>query len=303
MLPMPTSSNSPATASEAKSGSVEAFRANWQNRQESLRYHFKRGAPENQIQYAFQNHWRVFQRILGSVRSGRALEVGAGRGSMSAFFADAGFEVHLLDTSARVLEIARENFSADGLCGSYVCGDALALPYPTAFFDIVLSIGLFEHFAAIEPPLKEQIRILRPGGCFLGYVVPERTLSVQTLAIPLNAFLSTGHKLREAMRRSSQRPRVEAKKQLFRNSFSAFHYLDILHSLGVKSSGSFGLFPVPLVSHSPNFPFSLMSPQFERGLVRLWKLVLTPHAGQTRDPWTCPENWGLAFLVWAKKGA
>ena len=289
-------------AGKGEKGSIEAFRFNWSQRQESNRYHFKRGAPENQIQFAFQNHWRVFRKLLGESRSGRALEVGCGRGSMSAFFADAGFEVHLLDISEEVLKIARANFAMDGLQGHYVCGDVLALSYPSDTFDVVLSIGLLEHFAEIEQPLCEQVRILMPGGVFLGYVVPERSISVQALAVPINAVLRLGYIIHRSLGVNSSAQNGPTKALLYRNGYAAADYLAILHRLGVQEAGSFGMFPVPLISHSPNFPFSLMAPPLERALVWLGQLLLAPRPGQQRDPWTCPESWGLAFLIWARKG-
>ncbi len=288
-------------ATQTFSGSVEAFDQNWRKRHESVRYHFHRGAPQNQIQFAFQSHWRVFRQLLGARQSGRVLEVGCGRGSMGAFFADAGFEVHLLDTSHAVLEIARANFALDGLPGLPIGGNALALPYPDATFDVVVSIGLFEHFRDLEAPLYEQLRVLAPGGLFLGYVVPERPLSVQTLALPLNALLRLGH---GASRLLHVRPHPHAsrgapKSRLYRNTCTAADYLALLHRAGVQQCGSFGMFPVPLISHSPSFPFSLMSPPLERLLVQVWQRVLTPGTATGQDPWTCPEWWGLAFLVWA----
>ena len=249
-----------------QSGSVEAFRESWRGRQESQRYHFQRGAPQNQIQFAFQSHWRVFRQVMGDIRSGRTLEVGCGRGSMSAFFTDAGFETHLLDTSHEVLKIAAANFTADGLAGRYVCGDALALPYPSQTFDVVLSIGLLEHFAEIEQPLGEQVRVLRPGGLFLGYVVPEHRISVQTLAFPINAVLRLSHAIDRALK-SSRSPNDPPKSPLYRNSYPSGAYLSVLRRLGVADAGSFGMFPAPLISHSPGFPFSLMSPPLERALV------------------------------------
>lgn len=282
-------------------GSVEAFEANWTQRQGNHRYHFKRGSPSNQIQFAFQNHWRVFQRVLGNKRSGRALEVGCGRGSMAAFFADAGFDVHLMDTSETVLRIARANFAVDELQGHCTCGDALALPYPLETFDVILSIGLLEHFADIEQPLLEQMRVLKPGGTLLCYVVPGRPLSVQVLAIPVNAVLRLGHWIRRGLRFEEQAQTSRQKTLLYRNDYAASDYLAILQQCSVQESGSFGMFPVPLISHSPGFPFSLMSPRFERALVWLWQRLLAPSAGQRKDPWTCPERWGLAFLVWARK--
>jgi len=282
-------------------GSVSAFRSNWQGRPETRHYHFCRGAPKNQVQFAFQNHWRVFRQVMGDVRSGRAIEVGCGRGSMGAFFADSGFEVHLLDTAISALHSARENFAADGLKGIPILGDTLTLPYSENSFDVLFSIGLLEHFRDVRQPILEQLRILRPGGVFLGYVVPERRISVQTLAIPANFILGTAYKVGTLLvQRASGDSHVTAKAPLYRNAYWSEHYLEIFRQTGVRDMGSFGMFPVPLVSHSPNFPFSLMHPVMERGLVRLWRLMLSLRLG-AHDPWICPEWWGLAFLVWARK--
>lgn len=282
-------------------GSVSAFRLNWQGRSETRRYHFQRGAPSNQIQFAFQSHWRVFQKVMGDVRSGRAIEVGCGRGSMGAFFSDNGFEVHLLDTSPTALESARNNFTADGLDGMPVVGDTLALPYANNSFDVLVSIGLLEHFKNVSQPVLEQLRILRPGGVFLGYVVPERPISIQTLAIPANLTLRVIYETWTLLtQRNSDHSGSIVKAPLYRNAYWAKHYLAILKRAGVQDMGSFGMFPVPLVSHSPRFPFSLMHPVMERSLVRFWKILLGLRPS-SNDPWICPEWWGLAFLVWAKK--
>ncbi|MCZ7574936.1 MAG: class I SAM-dependent methyltransferase [Ardenticatenaceae bacterium] len=300
MPPQQHTASTELRASDLREGSVDAFRANWSQRPESNRYHFKRGQPENQIQFAFQNHWRVFKQILGNRRSGYVLEVGCGRGSMGAFFAEDGFEVHLLDTSEAALQIAQLNFAADGLQGYAVCGDTLALPYRGGVFDVVISIGLLEHFADITQPIYEQLRVLQPGGLFLGYVVPERPLSVQTFAIPVNFLLRMGHTIHQTVKPVSKAGAPPSKAPLYRNTFAAADYLTVLQAAGVQEKGSFGMFPVPLISHSPGFPFSLMSPLLERGLVWVWQRVLAMRIG-ANDQWICPECWGLAFLVWAWK--
>lgn len=288
-------------ADQYKNGSVEAFRTNWSQRRETRRYHFKRGVPENQVQFAFQSHWRVFQRILGEIKSGRSLEAGCGRGSMSAYFADDGFDAYLLDTSHVALQSAGDNFLADDLTARSTCGDALTLPFPSGFFDVVVSIGLLEHFVDIRAPLVEQLRILRPGGVFLGYIVPERRVSVQTLAIPINAVLRLGYAIYSYLWAKGKPQTSAAKTSLYRSDYAADDYLSILQRAGVRESGSFGMFPVPLISHSSAFPFSLMPQPLERLLVRLWQGLLKPRPGAARDPWICPERWGLAFLVWARK--
>lgn len=282
-------------------GSVEGFRRGWEQRAETRRYHFQRGRPAHQVQFAFQNHWRVFSGVLGRTRLERVLEVGSGRGSMGAYFADRGCATHLLDISYAVLRSARELFAADGLACACSNGDALGLPYAQASFDAVFSIGLLEHFEEIGPPVLEQLRVLRPGGMLLCYVVPERRLSVQLLAAPLNLALKAGHRL---LVRPGRRgiPGPPAKPPLYRNRYDSRDYLQILADAGVTEAGAFGMFPLPLVSHSPAFPFSPMAPALEIGLMACWRAVLgLRRLLMTRDPWICSEGWGLAFLVWARK--
>ena len=284
-----------------KTGDIGAFRQGWKQRTETKRYHFRRGRPQHQVEFAFQNHWRVFRTILGSVQSGIALEVGAGRGSMAAFFADAGFEAHLLDTSITALVSGRDNFDRDGLHAHYVIGDALRLPYPDNSVDVIVSIGLMEHFESIGEPCAEQIRVLRPGGVLLNYVVPERPLSVQTLAIPINALLRViaGVNLRLQGRQRSAPP---PKPTLYRNSYSSKDYLRVYRELGVSDCGAYGTFPAPIVSHSPSFPFSPMRPWAEQVLIALWRGLLGIYGAVSgHDPWMCSEYWGLAFVAWAKK--
>jgi 2-polyprenyl-3-methyl-5-hydroxy-6-metoxy-1,4-benzoquinol methylase len=283
------------------SGSAGAFDQNWKSLKEGERYYFRSGTPRNQIEFAFQNHWRVFRGILGEVSSGRVLEVGCGRGSISAFFADAGFDTHLLDTSEKALQIARLNFELDRLKGDYICGNALELPYRNNIFDVVVSIGLLEHFSDVGRPLLEQMRVLRPGGLFLGYVVPERKLSVQTLAMPINALLRARHRIYSWISKADTYKGHTAKTPLYRNNYRSTDYLAVLKGSKAESCGSFGMFPLPLISHSPGFPFSVMAPRLERNLIKFWKLVLRLLSSNGRDPWLCPGSWGLAFLVWAKK--
>lgn len=282
-------------------GDVESFKVSWRSRPETKRYHFRAGPPQHQVEFAFQNHWRVFQSLLDDVRNGIVLEIGAGRGSIAAFFANAGYEVHLLDTSSTALLSGRDNFQRDGLHGHYVVGDALRLPYASNSLDIVVSIGLMEHFEALEAPCAEQVRVLRPGGMLLNYVVPERALSVQTLALPINAALKAIYSLSLLARRQRLTNPVP-KTQLYRNRFGSKEYLRVYRQLGVHDCGAYGTFPLPLVSHSPRFPFSPMTPAAEQLLLTFWRGSLRVYGWIARhDPWICNEYWGLAFVAWARK--
>ena len=282
-------------------GSVDEFRRSWKQASETRRYHFSRHAPQHQVQFAFQNHWRVFSDVLKGTRLERVLEVGSGRGSMGAFFANHGCETHLLDTSYDVLISAQMLFAADGLSCRCSNGDSLRLPYAEGAFDSIFSIGLLEHFEDIRAPLLEQLRVLRPGGMMLCYVVPENFFSVQLLAAPVNLALRFGYFVYTLLRgRKWKRP--PAKPPLYRNSYTSREYFKILAEAGVSEMGAFGMYPLPLVSHSPAFPFSPMTPGLEKVLMGCWRMLLGLRRRLLRrDPWTCHEHWGLAFLVWARK--
>ncbi len=63
-----------------------------------------------------------------------------------------------------LLERARYNATVAGVDIDFIEGDAEALPYPDAAFDVVLS--QFGHIFAPRPAvaLKEMLRVLKPGG-------------------------------------------------------------------------------------------------------------------------------------------
>lgn len=286
-------------------GDTTSFDTAWRALPAGERYHFRRGRAKNQVQSAFQNHWRVFQEIMGhdflpSASKGsarRVLEAGCGRGSMAAFFADSGFDTFLLDFSTSALETARRNFDHDDLRGAYICGDALDFPFDSSCFDVVVSIGLLEHFSDIRRGVEEQLRVLKPGGFFLGYVVPERPASVQRLGDPINKLLAFFHRCFTQKNSASW-----TKSPLFRNEFSSVDYFQILKDAGCQEYGALGMFPVPLISHSPDFPFSPMGPVLERILGIVWRMVMAVRRMLfSHDPWICDEKTGLAFLVWCKK--
>jgi SAM-dependent methyltransferase len=98
------------------------------------------------------------------VRGDRVLDVACGTGVAAITAARAGAEACGLDLSPVLLERARQNTSIARVAVDFTEGDAEALPYPDASFDVVLSE--FGHIFAPRPALvtAEMLRVLKPGG-------------------------------------------------------------------------------------------------------------------------------------------
>jgi SAM-dependent methyltransferase len=120
--------------------------------------------------YANDDRLVTFLLAQLDVKGKRVLEVGAGTGRDSLALARAGAEVVTFDYSDESLRLI------EGIAGNemdIVCGDALALPFADASFDIVFHQGLLEHFRQPMDLLRENHRALKPGG-FLLVDVPQR---------------------------------------------------------------------------------------------------------------------------------
>ncbi len=283
-------------------GSVQEFDKNWKERKETKYNHWTRGQLQNQIQLAFRSHWTLFKDIIDGRPQENCLEVGGGRGSLSAYFADEGIKCTLLDTSTSILDIAKEIFDANGLKAEYIEGNAMKLPFDDNSFDIVTSIGLFEHFEDIETPLNEQFRVLRSGGTCLIYIVPERPDNVQRHYRWMNKILKF---LANTFTSAENKP--AEKTDIFRSDFGSERYLPALEKLDVTDIEYYGMYPLPMLSHSPEFPFSLLPKPVEWGLTRIFEFVLFTRKTiygdklNRRNPWTCKEKTGQAFLVSFRK--
>src|SRR5208282_6875070 len=94
----------------------------------------------------------------------RVLDVGCGTGVVAVTAARRGAKVTGLDLSPDLLERARKNASTAAVDVDFTEGDAEALPYPDASFDVVLS--QFGHMFAPRPVVaaQEMLRVLKTGG-------------------------------------------------------------------------------------------------------------------------------------------
>ncbi len=101
---------------------------------------------------------------LGDLHGKRILEVGAGTGRDAVALAKAGAEVLTLDYVPGSLGLTVKAAGMSGVTVSPVCGDGTGSPFADDTFDVVFHQGLLEHFRDPLPMLRDNIRILKPGG-------------------------------------------------------------------------------------------------------------------------------------------
>jgi SAM-dependent methyltransferase len=101
-----------------------------------------------------------FADLAARLSTGKVLEIGCGEGLLlSRIRAN---QIAAIDLSSQALRKARERVSA-------VCCVALAerLPFASSSFDLVLAVGVMEHFLNDRDATNEIWRVLRPGGHYL----------------------------------------------------------------------------------------------------------------------------------------
>ena len=104
----------------------------------------------------------------------RLLDVGCGAGQLTLPAARNGIQVTGLDLAANLVQQARAKAVAEGLTIQIDEGDAEALPYADASFDVVMSLIGAMFAPRPESVAAEMIRVCKPGGrIIMGNWTPE----------------------------------------------------------------------------------------------------------------------------------
>ncbi len=116
-------------------------------------------------------------RHAGVVTGQRVLDVACGTGVVAVTAARLGATVTGFDLTPELLARARENAAIGGLSIDWYEGDAEALPFPDASFDVVVS--QFGHMFAPRPlvVIGEMLRVLEPGGTLAFATWPPELLT------------------------------------------------------------------------------------------------------------------------------
>lgn len=107
--------------------------------------------------------WKSRLIRLASIQPGEsALDVCCGTGDVAFALARAGARVTGLDFSNPMLEVARRRDISRSM--NWLQGDALALPFPDAAFDVVTVAYGLRNMSDVDKGLDELLRVTRPGG-------------------------------------------------------------------------------------------------------------------------------------------
>jgi SAM-dependent methyltransferase len=143
-------------------GEIRAYTREWFARVEEHRY---RAEP-------FIHSAAQFTRQHGK----RVLEIGVGAGTDHLQWARAGARAFGVDLTRSALETTCLHFDLHGLRADVQQANAEKLPFADATFDIVYSWGVIHHAERPDVILGEVLRVLRPGGRFVGMLYGRRSL-------------------------------------------------------------------------------------------------------------------------------
>ena len=99
------------------------------------------------------------------------LDWGSGYGQVSWLLRERGVAVLSYDVQERP---AREHMPPLNSVDIKHGNDPVHLPYPSASIGAVLSVGVLEHVPDMSGSLSEINRVLRPGGAFFVFMLPNR---------------------------------------------------------------------------------------------------------------------------------
>jgi SAM-dependent methyltransferase len=111
-----------------------------------------------------------FSELIAALATGSILEVGCGEGILLSSLT--ARRKAATDMSTRALLKTRQRTRAD-------CAVAIAerLPFPDAMFDVVVSVGVMEHFIDDREATAEIFRVIRPGGHYVALIHTTMTVS------------------------------------------------------------------------------------------------------------------------------
>jgi ubiquinone/menaquinone biosynthesis C-methylase UbiE len=124
-----------------------------------------RGFFDDLDQYHFEKLHHLLRLVEFDAHRGKeVLEVGCGAAIDLARFAKGGARVTGVDLASSAIDLARANFSQQGLHGEFKVADGEQLPFSDNSFDVVYAHGVVQYTVDPKRLVDECRRVLKPGG-------------------------------------------------------------------------------------------------------------------------------------------
>lgn len=118
-------------------------------------------------------------RIFKKKDVSKILDAGCGTGRHAIYFAQRGFKVYGFDFSNFAIKQTKRRLKQKGLQANLKIWDIRKkFPYPSGFFDVVLSIRVFHHnpLKIIKKIVKEFSRVLKKSGYIYIQIPPRHSV-------------------------------------------------------------------------------------------------------------------------------
>ena len=106
----------------------------------------------------------VIRSLLRTIEFENVLDAGTGTGRHAIYLAHQGKRVSAIDFNEKMLSKAKEKARNEGLTIDFRLEDLTALSFSDNTFDLVICALTLAHVENLAVPLKEFMRVLRPGG-------------------------------------------------------------------------------------------------------------------------------------------
>lgn len=147
----------------------------------------ERVVPGKTPQTIYDEHIYRYIFATSLTKNKVVLDVACGTGYGVSYMAEKGArEVIGVDISAIAANYARERFSKDN-GASFICANAIKLPFVDNVFDVVVSFETIEHIRQYRKFLEECRRVLKENGLLI-CSTPNRRIFSPNLAKPVNTF-------------------------------------------------------------------------------------------------------------------
>lgn len=120
-------------------------------------------------------------KIKSELGGGKVLDWGCGYGQMSYLLFKRGIDVYPFDIGKENDIIFSSPLTESINLKSKISSEKIKLPYSDNFFDAVLSCGTLEHVENHKESLNEIKRVLKRGGTFFIFYLPNKFSYIETI--------------------------------------------------------------------------------------------------------------------------